>query len=161
MGYDVYGLQPKNVEYLNENHPGDFDFSKFDFSSPEYQTHSKKEWEANATSGYYFRQSIGGYWAAIMSFADNVIENLPDEVMFNSNYIIEENDAIKVANHIEQVLNKDTFEQEAKEYVKEKYDRRVKEYGGEYNLEDEYLQFKHILSTFVNFAKNSGGFRIA
>jgi hypothetical protein len=159
MGYDVYGLKPKNSEYASTIHPGKYE-GKGDYFSPEYKKWRRKEWIADATAGYYFRQSVGGYWGLLMSFADQVIPDLPDEVMYNSYYVIEDEDAVKIADHIQSILDKDTFEEESKEYLKNKLDESSKKYNIEYNFDEEYQEFIEILETFVVFAKNSGGFEI-
>ena len=168
MGFDVYGLQPKNLKYRDDNHPGEFDFSKFDFTTPEYKEYHEKSWDANATSGYYFRQSVGGFWGVIMSFADNVIEDLPKEVMSNEDYVINESDALKLSFYINEVMNEDNFQEDARKFITNRHNSRKE--SGMYGLledtsdelvEGKYNEFVNILSTFVNFAKNSGGFRIS
>jgi len=155
MGYDVYGLNPKNVEYLEANHPGDFDFSKFSVNSPEYKDWHMKEWEVKAISGVYFRQSIGGYWDELMYWAKQVIEDLPNSVLYNEGYVINEEDAIKIADYIGSKLVGDKFRVVVREYLTSAYPSKID------NLDKEVDQFEHIVSKFVEFAKNSGGFRIS
>jgi len=168
MGYDVYGLNPKNVEYLEANHPGDFDFSKSQVNSPEYKEWRHKEWTAEATSGVYFRQSVGGYWGVLMYWAQKIIKDLPNSIMFNEGYVINEEDAIKIADYIEDLLSKDEFKESIAEFLTTRYnDDRDKGYYGDMPeltmeiLDEKVNEMSHIVSTFVKFAKNSGGFRIS
>ena len=155
MGYDVYGLNPKNVEYLEANLPEYFDFSKFSVNSPEYKDWHMKEWEVKAISGVYFRQSIGGYWDELMYWAKQVIEDLPNSVLYNEGYVINEEDAIKIADYIGSKLVSDKFRVVVREYLTSAYPSKID------NLDKEVDQFEHIVSKFVEFAKNSGGFRIS
>ena len=155
MGYDVYGLNPKNVEYLEDNLPEYFDFSKFSVNSPEYKDWKSKEWEAKAISGVYFRQSVGGYWGVLMFWAKKAIEGLPNSIMYNEGYVINEEDAIKIADYIEPIVVADGFRDVVEEFLTKEYSSKTD------NLNEEVDQFIHIVSTFVEFAKNSGGFRIS